>query len=194
MVDPTTRTVPLLAETANPDGLLKLGMFVRIVLDSADHRAAPLTVPTAAVVEIEGQKVVFVPAGKDERTFTVRPVKLGREAGDRLVILAGLARGRPVVSSGAFFLKSELILQNETEEDIESPCSTRSSTSSLAATGSSCSSATLLVAGLGVYSALNLPIDAVPDLTNVQVQVITEAPALARWRSRRCSRSRSRGR
>ena len=38
--------------------------------------------------------------------------------------------------------------------------------------------ATLLVAGLGVYSALHLPIDAVPDLTNVQVQVITEAPAL----------------
>jgi cobalt-zinc-cadmium resistance protein CzcA len=38
---------------------------------------------------------------------------------------------------------------------------------------------TLLVAGMGVHSALNLPIDAVPDLTNVQVQVITEAPALS---------------
>src|SRR3954470_2630107 len=38
---------------------------------------------------------------------------------------------------------------------------------------------TLLVAGLGVYSALGLPIDAVPDLTNVQVQVITEGPALS---------------
>jgi cobalt-zinc-cadmium resistance protein CzcA len=39
--------------------------------------------------------------------------------------------------------------------------------------------ATCFVAGLGIYSALNLPIDAVPDLTNVQVQVITEAPALS---------------
>src|SRR4051794_18955834 len=39
--------------------------------------------------------------------------------------------------------------------------------------------ATLLVAALGVYSSLHLPIDAVPDLTNVQVQVITEAPALS---------------
>src|SRR4051794_2838632 len=38
---------------------------------------------------------------------------------------------------------------------------------------------TLLVAALGVYSSLHLPIDAVPDLTNVQVQVITEAPALS---------------
>src|SRR5947199_8796740 len=39
--------------------------------------------------------------------------------------------------------------------------------------------ATALVAGMGLYSALHLPIDAVPDLTNVQVQVITEAPALS---------------
>jgi cobalt-zinc-cadmium resistance protein CzcA len=38
---------------------------------------------------------------------------------------------------------------------------------------------TLLVAGLGLYSALHRPIDAVPDLTNVQVQVMTEAPALS---------------
>jgi heavy metal efflux system protein len=39
--------------------------------------------------------------------------------------------------------------------------------------------ATILVSGMGVYSALHLPIDAIPDLTNVQVQVITEAPALS---------------
>ncbi len=38
---------------------------------------------------------------------------------------------------------------------------------------------TALVAGMGIYSAINLPIDAVPDLTNIQVQVITEAPALS---------------
>ncbi len=116
MVDPTTRTVPILAETPNPDGLLKLGMFVRIVLDSS--RTKPeLTVPAAAVVEIEGQKAVFVPSGKDGRTFAFRPVKLGREAGDRQVVASGLEPGEPVVSAGAFFLKSELILQNETEED-----------------------------------------------------------------------------
>jgi cobalt-zinc-cadmium resistance protein CzcA len=38
---------------------------------------------------------------------------------------------------------------------------------------------TALIAGLGVYSALELPIDAIPDLTNVQVQIITESPALS---------------
>jgi len=36
----------------------------------------------------------------------------------------------------------------------------------------------LLVAALGVRAAKQLPIDAVPDVTNVQVQVLTTAPAL----------------
>ena len=36
----------------------------------------------------------------------------------------------------------------------------------------------LLLVGAGVWSMLRLPIDAVPDVTNVQVQVLTQAPAL----------------
>jgi len=35
------------------------------------------------------------------------------------------------------------------------------------------------MSGAGLYSLLNLPIDAVPDVTNVQVQVLTAAPSLA---------------
>ena len=37
----------------------------------------------------------------------------------------------------------------------------------------------ILVAAVGVEHMLRLPIDAVPDVTNVQVQVLTKAPALA---------------
>jgi len=36
-----------------------------------------------------------------------------------------------------------------------------------------------LLVALGVHSALRLPIDAVPDVTNVQVQVLTDSPGLA---------------
>ena len=39
--------------------------------------------------------------------------------------------------------------------------------------------ATFGLIGVGVYSALRLPIDAVPDITNVQVQINTQVPALA---------------
>ena len=114
MVDPQTRTVPLLAQADNPDDLLKLGMFVQIILDSSasEQRAHG---PGGAVVEIEAEKFVFVPAGKDadHERFALRPVEVGRETGDRVVIKAGLNEGDQVVSSGGFMLKSELILQNE---------------------------------------------------------------------------------
>ncbi|MCW5560237.1 MAG: efflux RND transporter permease subunit, partial [Verrucomicrobiae bacterium] len=39
--------------------------------------------------------------------------------------------------------------------------------------------ATLALIGVGVWSALRLPMDAVPDITNIQVQINTAVPALA---------------
>ena len=38
---------------------------------------------------------------------------------------------------------------------------------------------TILVAAFGLYSLNNIPIDAFPDVTNIQVQVIAEAPGLS---------------
>ena len=35
------------------------------------------------------------------------------------------------------------------------------------------------IIGAGIYAAKELPIDAVPDLTNIQVQVVTRASALS---------------
>src|SRR5436190_6762473 len=39
--------------------------------------------------------------------------------------------------------------------------------------------ATLVFIALGLRGATQLPIDAVPDVTNVQIQIITAAPALS---------------
>ena len=115
-VDPSTRTVPLLARTANPDGLLKLDLFVRILLDGPGTEDA-LTVPESAIVEVEGRPAVFLPTGPDDLAFTLRPVKLGRQAGGRQVVTAGLAPDDRVVSAGAFLLKSELTFLNEGDEE-----------------------------------------------------------------------------
>jgi cobalt-zinc-cadmium efflux system membrane fusion protein len=122
MVDPQTRTVPILAQTDNHDGLLKPGMFVRILLDSPTTELA-LTVPHSAVVEIEGKSGVFIPApaaggsAPDHKSFTFHPIQVAREAGDRVVIKSGLKEGESVVAGGAYQLKAELILQNQVEED-----------------------------------------------------------------------------
>jgi RND family efflux transporter MFP subunit len=114
-VDSATRTVAMLAELPNPEGQLRPGMFVRILLDTP-KKVAAVTVPSGAVVEVEGKSGVFRP-GKDERTFTFAPITAGREADGRRVVESGLKAGDQVVVHGAFTLKSELVLQNETEEE-----------------------------------------------------------------------------
>ena len=75
------------------------------------------------MVEIEGKTGVFVPspasAGRPPTTVRshFRPIEVGREAGDRVVVKSGLKEGEAVVAGGAYQLKSELILQNQTEEE-----------------------------------------------------------------------------
>ncbi len=39
--------------------------------------------------------------------------------------------------------------------------------------------ATIMLLAGGIYSMLTLPIDAVPDITNNQVQIVTVSPTLA---------------
>lgn len=114
-VDPQTRTVPLLAEVPNPDGLLRPGMFARISLTGIEAEQA-LTVPSAAVVEIDGEPIVFVP-GTERNHFVLRRVHAGRESAGRRVITAGLKPEDLVVGSGAFTLKSEWILQTEPDDE-----------------------------------------------------------------------------
>ena len=114
-VDPATRTVGLIAEMPNPDGQLRPGMFVQIKLDSPVKTTA-FTLPSGAIVEIEGKTGVFC-IGKDPNTFVFHYVQAKAEANGRRAIISGLKEGEQVVVTGAFTLKSELVLQNETEED-----------------------------------------------------------------------------
>jgi len=118
LVDVATRTVPLLARAENRDGMLRPGMFTRILLDGPVDEAV-LTVPTASVVEVEGRPGVFRPQGGDAAnpTFELRPIQTGRQVGERVVVRSGLKEGDVVVAEGAFVLKSELILQNSGDDD-----------------------------------------------------------------------------
>ncbi len=46
------------------------------------------------------------------------------------------------------------------------------------------------MAALGIFSYQKLPIDAVPDITNVQVQINTQTPATRRWKQSNASPTR----
>jgi membrane fusion protein, heavy metal efflux system len=105
-----TRSVPLMAEIANAGGSLKPGMFVWVEVPLGKSRQA-LVVPNGAIMRHENQPFVFVPAG--ERTFRRVDIELGLEAGDHVEVISGLSAGDQVVERGAFYLKSELLLERE---------------------------------------------------------------------------------
>jgi membrane fusion protein, heavy metal efflux system len=102
-VDRRTRTVQTRIEVANPEHLLKPGMFAKASISAGDSREV-LAAPESAVYQIDGHSAVFVAAGNDG--FEVRPVRLGSRGGGTVEILSGLKQGELVVEKGGLALKS----------------------------------------------------------------------------------------
>ena len=111
-VSAETRAAPLVADIQNNDGLLKPGMFVRILLPSGESRET-LTVPESAIIRHEDRVLVFVQTG--ERQFTARDVKTGMVVEPWIEIISGLTEDDRVAVAGTFMLKSELLLEPEEE-------------------------------------------------------------------------------
>jgi cobalt-zinc-cadmium efflux system membrane fusion protein len=105
MLDPATRTMRLRVTVDNRERKLKPEMFATVRV-YADPQPEALSVPLAAVQNGPKGKMVFVRRETD--AFEPRLVKLGEESGDHVVVLEGLQEGEPVVTKGAFVLKSEL--------------------------------------------------------------------------------------
>lgn len=102
-IDPQTRTATVRCEVANPKGLLKLDMFATVDLPTTVSKSA-LVVPSDAVQTLEGRTVVFVQSTPSK--FVARTIERGRTAGALTEIVRGLKAGEPVVTRGAFQVKS----------------------------------------------------------------------------------------
>jgi membrane fusion protein, heavy metal efflux system len=102
VVNPQTRTIPLIFEVPNPNGQLKAGMFVRAqVFTSSFVRG--LVIPLSAVVDEDGQAVAY--AELEGELFERRPLKIGTRQGDRVQIVEGLEAGDRVVTRGAYNIR-----------------------------------------------------------------------------------------
>jgi cobalt-zinc-cadmium efflux system membrane fusion protein len=108
VLDPQKRTVRSRVEIPNESRALKPGMFATARIQVGGGGSPVVVVPQAAVQELEGRKVVFVP-GDRPGEFRAQPVEVGASAGEgRVTILTGLDAGDRIVTSGAFALRSEL--------------------------------------------------------------------------------------
>jgi membrane fusion protein, multidrug efflux system len=96
-VSTATGTREARAELPNPDGALRPGQFVRVVLKGASRPNA-ITVPQRAV--LEGPQGKFVYVVDDKGTAQPRPVQAGAWSGERWIISSGLQGGERVIVDG----------------------------------------------------------------------------------------------
>jgi multidrug efflux system membrane fusion protein len=97
-IDTATGTVKLKAEFANESGVLFANQFVNVRVLVDTQRDATL-IPTAAIQR--GSVGTFVYVVKEDRTVSVRTVKLGVAQGETTAIAGGLNPGEVVVVDGA---------------------------------------------------------------------------------------------
>ena len=104
-LDSTARTLPARIRLANPDGALRVGMFVDVTITSQSGREA-VVVPPAAVQIIADKRVVFTPLGGGR--FQSHEVAVGVERQDWVELRSGVPAGDRVVTQGSFELKALL--------------------------------------------------------------------------------------
>ncbi len=103
LVNPDTRAVTARVVVANPGGLLKKQMYVRVRLRSRQESTGLLAPVSAILRDDENLPFVYVadPAGG----FSRRRVTLGYRTGDQYEIAAGLRSGDRLVVDGAVFVQ-----------------------------------------------------------------------------------------
>lgn len=102
-VDPTTRTLQVRLDTANPSLRMKPDMFVNVEFTAT--AATQLTIPNDAVLDTGSRQTVFVDRGNGY--LEPRQVTIGERLGDRVTITAGLQAAERIVGSGTFLIDSE---------------------------------------------------------------------------------------
>jgi RND family efflux transporter MFP subunit len=105
-IAPASRTARVRVEVPNPGGRLRLGMLVDMRVGTGTA-AETVVVPRSAVQTVGRSSVVYVADTRRPGTFSERSVRLGGASGDDVQVVAGLAVGEPVVSTGSFFVRSE---------------------------------------------------------------------------------------
>ena len=161
-VKPDTRTITVRMEFPNPGLKLKPGMFVNVELHRGLGRR--LTVPVDAVLDSGTHQRVFVDRGKG--VFEPRNVTVGARSGDYAVILSGLRAGEQVVTRANFLIDSESNLR----ESVEGMQQMIHKIIDFSARNKF---VVFLLVGVAVaagwWSLQNVPLDAIPDLSDTQV-------------------------
>jgi len=98
VVEGETRVVPVKTQVDNPGGVLKPGMFAELEVLTDKTPTSILAIPSSAVVEANGKKLVYVQSGN---AYQASEVTLGQTSGNMVEIKSGLFEGDSVVTQRA---------------------------------------------------------------------------------------------
>lgn len=115
-VDEGTGSVTLRATFANPDGMLRPGMFVRAQLQTAAKDDALLVPQQAVWRNTQGKAMVWVVG--DDNVAKPRPVNAVRTVGNTWLVEGGLQTGEKVVTEGLQKLRGESPVQPEPAKNV----------------------------------------------------------------------------
>jgi len=115
-IDASTRNVAAQATLANPQELLRAGMFARVAVDLPETGDIIAVPATAIAYAPYGNSVFVVEKMKDaegQEYLGVRQqlVKIGATRGDLIAVVEGLKAGEEVVTAGVFKLRHGMAVQ-----------------------------------------------------------------------------------
>ena len=116
-IDPIARTVTARVRLTNRNDMLRIGLFgTAIVVARGEKTGEPvLVVPRSAILDVAGKTVVFVEVAPHE--YELHQVTTGDSAAGVVRVLSGLRKGEPVVTEGAFTIKSVILRGTLADED-----------------------------------------------------------------------------
>ena len=118
-VDLATRSVRVRAKVANPDEVLRAGMFAKATVIMPEKKTVLPVIATAIAYATFGNSVFVIDeqtseSGETEKVLRQQFVRLGQARGDFIDVVEGLKPGESVVTSGVFKLRSgmKVIIDN----------------------------------------------------------------------------------
>ena len=118
-VDLATRSVRVRAKVANPDEVLRAGMFAKATVIMPEKKTVLPVIATAIAYATFGNSVFVIDeqtseSGETEKVLRQQFVRLGQARGDFIDVIEGLKPGESVVTSGVFKLRSgmKVIIDN----------------------------------------------------------------------------------
>jgi len=99
VIDPATRSVPLILEARNDEGRLRIGLQGNLAIATGE-KVRGLAIPLTAIVDDKGVPVAFVQA--EGETFERRELELGIRSEGYAEVKSGIKAGERVATKGAY--------------------------------------------------------------------------------------------